>query len=147
MAPSGPSLEAPYDLSWPSMARLEPPFSALSPPPMPKKNLLLRIARCGLWRHHSKRKLQKLARKFLHLTLAAQTQAQMKHTKSFSIKNFAPPKTCPPPKFFMLGFFLYVEGKGGPKHKELRDQGSLGGGLGRGFPAKFFKLCLFSGPD
>ena len=39
----------------------------------------------------------------------------------------------------MFGFFLCFEEKGGPKHKEFTAvRGPLGGGLGGGFPAKFF---------
>ena len=66
----------------------------------------------------------------------------IKHIKNFSIKNFGPPMTPPPPKFFMLGF-LYFEGKGGPKHKEFTGSGVLrGGGSRRGFPAKFLMFIM-----
>ena len=59
-------------------------------------------------------------------------KAQKKHTKNFSIKNFGAPKTPPPLKFFMFGFFLCFEGKGGPKHKEFTGvRGPLGGGGSR----------------
>ena len=54
-------------------------------------------------------------------------QVQIKHTKNFSIKNFAAPKT-PPSKFFMFGLFPLFEGKRGPQTEWIsKGQGSLGG--------------------
>ena len=67
----------------------------------------------------------------------------MKHLKNFSIKNFERPKSLPPKILFMFGFFLYFEGKGGPKHKEFMGSGVEGGGSWRGFMAKFFMFMPF----
>ena len=74
-----------------------------------------------------------------------QTKAQIKHIKNVGIKNFGPPKTPPPKKkkCLCLGFFLYFEGKGAPKHKEFTGSGVpfRGGGSRRGISGQN-SLCL-----
>ena len=72
-------------------------------------------------------------------------KAQIKHIREFQHKEYWAPYDPPPGNSLCLGFFLYFEGKGGPKHKEFTGSGVLrggGGGLGGGFPAKFFMVTL-----
>ena len=71
---------------------------------------------------------------------------KIKHIKNFSIKNFGSPKTPPQKKKkFMFGFFLYFEGKGGPKHKEFMGLGVpwRGGGSGRGVSGEIVYVYAF----
>ena len=74
-------------------------------------------------------------------------KAQIKHIKNFSINNFGPPMTPPPRNSLCLGFVLYLEGKGGPKHKEFTGSGSLERAPegGRGVSGEILYVCAFFG--
>ena len=73
-------------------------------------------------------------------------QVQVKHAKSFSIRNFGAPKA--PPKFFMFGLFPVFWGKRRPQRKRIEGLGVpwTGGGSGRGVSGEIFYVYpLFQG--
>ena len=82
---------------------------------------------------------------------AFQDKAQIKLTKNFSVKNFAPPKKASPKNSLCLGFFLCFEGTEvrGPKHKEFTWSGvSWREWSRRGVSGEIlYGYAFFSGPD